>query len=254
MATKNKIALITGGSRGLGKNAAIRLSQKGIDVIVTYVSKEAEAKEVVEQLKSSGVNAATLRLDVSDISTFDSFSTELSGILNEQFQVERFDFLVNNAGTGATIPFMNVTEENFNSLLNVHFKGVFFLTQKLVGLMNDGGSIINLSSGTTRMCNPGYIVYASMKGGVEVMTRYMAKELGPRKIRVNIVAPGAIETDFNNAIIRNNPEIKNRIASNTALGRVGEPDDIGGIIAFLCTPDAGWINGQRIEVSGGVWL
>jgi NAD(P)-dependent dehydrogenase (short-subunit alcohol dehydrogenase family) len=254
MATKNKIALITGGSRGLGKNAAISLGEKGIDVILTYVSKEAEAKEVVEQLKSSGVNAATLRLDVSDISTFDSFSTELSAILKEQFDVERFDFLVNNAGTGATIPFMNVTEENFDTLLNVHFKGVFFLTQKLVGLMNDGGSIINLSSGTTRMCNPGYIVYASMKGGVEVMTRYMAKELGPRKIRVNIVAPGAIETDFNNAIIRNNPEIKNRIASNTALGRVGEPDDIGGIIAFLCTPDAGWINGQRIEVSGGVWL
>jgi NAD(P)-dependent dehydrogenase (short-subunit alcohol dehydrogenase family) len=254
MATKNKIALITGGSRGLGKNAAIRLSQKGIDVILTYVSREAEAREVVEQLKSSGVNAATLRLDVSEISTFDSFSTELSRILQEQFEVERFDFLVNNAGTGATIPFMNVTEENFDTLLNVHFKGVFFLAQKLVGLMNDGGSIINLSSGTTRICNPGYIVYASMKAAVEVLTRYMAKELGPRKIRVNIIAPGAIETDFNNAIIRNNPEIKNRIASNTALGRVGEPDDIGGIIAFLCTPDAGWINGQRIEVSGGVWL
>jgi NAD(P)-dependent dehydrogenase (short-subunit alcohol dehydrogenase family) len=254
MATKNKIALITGGSRGLGKNAAIRLAEKGIDVIVTYVSKEVEAGEVVNELKTVGVNAATLRLDVSDIATFDSFSNELSQILQEQFQAERFDFLVNNAGTGATIPFMNVTQENFDTLMNVHFKGVFFLTQKLVGLMNDGGSIINLSSGTTRMCNPGYIVYASMKGGVEVLTRYMAKELGPRKIRVNIVAPGAVETDFNNAIIRNNPEIKNRIASNTALGRVGEPDDIGGVIAFLCSNEAGWINGQRIEVSGGVWL
>jgi len=254
MAPQNKIALITGGSRGLGKNAAMRLAEKGIDIVLTYVSKETEANNVVSELKSSGVNAATLRLDVSDISSFDSFSAELTSLLREQFQVERFDFLVNNAGTGATIPFLSVTEENFDELMNVHFKGVFFLTQKLVGIMNDGGSIINLSSGTTRMCNPGYVVYASMKGGVEVLTRYMAKELGPRKIRVNIVAPGAVETDFNNAIIRNNPEIKNRIASNTALGRVGEPDDIGGVIAFLCSAEAGWINGQRIEVSGGVWL
>jgi NAD(P)-dependent dehydrogenase (short-subunit alcohol dehydrogenase family) len=252
--SQNKIALVTGGSRGLGKNAALRLAEKGIDVVLTYLSKQEEAKQVVNDLKASGVNAAALRLDVADTSSFGQFAAELSELLQTEFKSERFDFLINNAGNGATIPFMNVTEDDFDSLLNVHFKGVYFLTQKLVGLMNDEGSIINLSSGTTRMCNPGYSVYASMKGAVEVFTKYLAKELGPRKIRVNILAPGAVETDFNNAIIRNNPEIKARIAGNTALGRVGEPDDIGGITAFLCTKDAGWINGQRIEASGGVWL
>jgi len=253
MAT-NKIALVTGGSRGLGKNAAMKLAEKGIDVIVTFLSKEEQAKEVVNDLKSVGVHAVAVHLNVADIASFDSFATELSRILKNDFQTERFDYLINNAGTGATIPFMNVTEQDFDNLLNVHFKGVYFLTQKLVNLINDEGSIINISSGTTRMCNPGYSVYASMKGAVEVFTKYLAKELGPRKIRVNILAPGAVETDFNNAIIRNNPEIKSRIAGNTALGRVGEPDDIGGIIAFLCTKEAGWINGQRIEASGGVWL
>ena len=249
-----QIALITGGSRGLGKNAALRLAEKGISSIITYHSKEAEAGEVVKEIEALGVKGAALRLDVSDIKSFPAFKQQLIEVLRQHFGSERFDFLVNNAGTGATIPFMNVTEENFDNLLNVHFKGVFFLTQQLSDLIRDEGRIINISSGTTRMCNPGYSVYASMKGAVEVLTRYMAKELAARKIRVNILAPGAVETDFNNAIIRNNPEIKNRIASNTALGRTGEPDDIGGIIAFLCLPESGWINGQRIEASGGVWL
>ena len=174
--------------------------------------------------------------------------------MKEKFAVEKFDFLINNAGTGATIPFAQVTEENFDALLNVHFKGVYFLTQKAVLLMNDYGRIINISSGTTRFCNPGYSVYASMKGAIETFSKYIAKELAARRITVNVLAPGAIETDFNNATIRNNPQIKAMIASNTALGRVGEANDIGGIVAFLCSPDAQWINAQRIEASGGVWI
>ena len=251
---KTKIALVTGGSRGLGKNMALRLAEKGNDVIITYHSKKEEANAVVAEIESKGQKAAALQLDVAQLRTFDDFLQQVSQTLKEKWNTDTFDMLINNAGTGATIPLANVTEENFDALLNVHFKGVYFLTQKSLLLMNDNGSIINISSGTTRFCNPGYSVYASMKGAIEVFTRYLAKELGPRRIRVNVLAPGAIETDFNNATIRNNPQIKAMIASNTSLGRVGEAKDIGGIVAFLCSDDAYWVNGQRIEASGGVWL
>ncbi len=251
---KTKIALVTGGSRGLGKNMALRLAEKGNDVIITYHSKKEEANAVVAEIESKGQKAAALQLDVAQLNNFDDFLQQVSQTLKEKWNTDKFDMLINNAGTGATIPFANVTEENFDALLNIHFKGVYFLTQKSLLLMNDNGSIINISSGTTRFCNPGYSVYASMKGAIEVFTRYLAKELGPRRIRVNVLAPGAIETDFNNATIRNNPQVKAMIASNTSLGRVGEAKDIGGIVAFLCSDDAYWVNGQRIEASGGVWL
>ena len=251
---KTKIALVTGGSRGLGKNMALRLAEKGNDVIITYHSKKEEANAVVAEIESKGQKAAALQLDVAQLKTFDDFLQQVSQTLKEKWNTDKFDMLINNAGTGATIPFANVTEENFDDLLNIHFKGVYFLTQKSLLLMNDNGSIINISSGTTRFCNPGYSVYASMKGAIEVFTRYLAKELGPRRIRVNVLAPGAIETDFNNATIRNNPQVKAMIASNTSLGRVGEAKDIGGIVVFLCSDDAYWVNGQRIEASGGVWL
>ncbi len=249
-----KIAVVTGGSRGLGRNMAMRLAEKGIDTVITYNTKKDEAKSVLFEIESQGRKAAALHLDVSDLRSFDKFSAELTQTLKDNFGTDKFDFLVNNAGMGATIPFASATEDDFDRLLNVHFKGVYFLTQKMLAVMNDGGSIINISTGTTRFCNPGYSIYASMKGAIEIFTKYLAKELGPRKIAANVVAPGATETDFNNAVIRSNPEIKSRIAQNTALGRVGQAEDIGGIIAFLCTEDGRWINGQRIEATGGVWL
>ena len=251
---KTKIAVVTGGSRGLGKNMALRLAEKGNDVIITYHSKKEEANAVVAEIESKGQKAAALQLDVAQLKSFDDFLKQVSQTLKDKWDTDKFDFLINNAGTGATIPFAQVTEENFDALLNVHFKGVYFLTQKSLLLMNDNGCIINISSGTTRFCNPGYSVYASMKGAIEVFTRYLAKELGPRRIRVNVLAPGAIETDFNNASIRNNPQIKAMIGANTALGRVGEANDIGGVVAFLCSDDAYWINAQRLEASGGVFL
>lgn len=246
-----KTAIITGGSRGLGKDMALSIARKGLDVILTYRSKEEEAKEVVAMIKQLGQKAAALQLDLTDLTTLDIFKTKVKGLL-AGWNVTSFDYLVNNAGMGATVPFEQVTESVFDEFLNVHFKGVYFLTQKLVPHMSHGGGIINISSGTTRFANPGYSVYASMKGAVEVLTKYFAKELGAKGIRCNIVAPGPVETDFNNAAIRNNPEMKNRLSAITPLGRVGVASDIGGVVAFLCTDDAGWINGQRIEVSGGI--
>jgi NAD(P)-dependent dehydrogenase (short-subunit alcohol dehydrogenase family) len=248
-----KIALITGGSRGLGKNAALHLAQKGHDIIITYHSKKEEADSVVAEILSLGRKASAIQSDVGDIKAIDTFIIHVSQVLHGWGR-QKFDFLINNAGIGATIPFANVTEADFDRFNNIHFKGVYFLSQKAVAIMNDGGSIVNLSSGATRFNVPGYAVYASMKGAVEILTRYLAKELGPRNISVNIVAPGAVETDFNNAAIRSNPAFKERLASITALGRVGEPNDIGGIIAFLCSPEGHWINGQRIEASGGINL
>ncbi len=249
-----KIGLVTGGSRGLGKNMALRLAEKGNDVIITYHSKKEEANDVVKEIEALGRKCVALQLDVANIKSLDTFLIEVSKILKSNWNTDKFDFLINNAGTGATVQIADVTEENFDNLLNVHFKGVYFLTQKSLLMMNDNGRIINISSGTTRFCNPGYSVYASMKSAIETFTRYLAKDVGARKITVNIVAPGAIETDFNNAAIRNNPQLKTMIAANTALGRVGEAKDIGGIVAFLCSEDAGWINGQRIEATGGVFL
>jgi NAD(P)-dependent dehydrogenase (short-subunit alcohol dehydrogenase family) len=253
MLTK-KIALVTGGSRGLGKNMALRLADYGNDVIITYQSQKESANEVVAEIESKGQRAAALAFDSSDIKSLDNFVKEVIQTLQQKWNVSTFDFLVNNAGIGATIPFDKVTEEDFDRFLNIHFKSVYFLSQKLLPSINDNGRIINLSTGTTRFCVPGYSVYASMKGAIETFTRYLAKEVGSRGITVNVIAPGPIETDFNNAALRNNPERKKMMSSQTALGRVGEANDIGGIAAFLCTPDAGWINAQRIEASGGINL
>jgi NAD(P)-dependent dehydrogenase (short-subunit alcohol dehydrogenase family) len=249
-----KIALVTGGSRGLGKNMAIRLAEQGHDIILTYHTQIEAAAQVVKAIEALGQHAVALSLDVNNIGSLDEFLNEVSTVLKEKWQRESFDFLINNAGVGATIAYMDATEEDFDRLMNIHFKSVYFLTQKALPMLNDGGSIVNLSSGTTRFCNPGYSIYASMKGAVETFTKYLAKEVGPRGITANIVAPGPIETDFNNAAIRNNPAIKERLATMTALGRVGEANDIGGIVAFLCSKDGYWITGQRIEASGGISL
>jgi NAD(P)-dependent dehydrogenase (short-subunit alcohol dehydrogenase family) len=247
-----KIALVTGGSRGLGKEMALSLARKGIDVIITWRTNEEEASNVAASVQEMGRKAASLHLDMSNFAQLGQFVDSVKGTLQSVWQNNTFDFLVNNAGMGATVPFEQVTEDLFDEFMNVHFKGVYFLTQKCVPLINPGGRIINISSGTTRFSNPGYSVYASMKGAIEVFTRYLAKELGSKGIAANVVAPGPIETDFNNAAIRNNPNMKGMLSSLTPLGRVGTSEDIGGVVAFLCSEDGRWINGQRIEVSGGI--
>ena len=249
-----KIALITGASRGLGENTALALAKKGTGVIVTYHSKEAEANSVVSAIAEAGSKAVALQLDTSNSKTFDEFVAQLKQTLQNTWQTEQFDFLINNAGTGVYTSFAETTEAEFDYMMNLHVKGVFFLTQKLLPLLKDGGRIVNLSSGLTRATLPGsaaYAAYASAKGAVEVLTRYMAKELGQRQIAVNTVAHGAIETDFGGGAVRDNPEINSLLASQTALGRVGVPDDIGGAIASLLSEDNRWVNGQRIEISGG---
>ena len=251
MEANNKIALITGGSRGLGKNAALSLAKKGINVILTYHSKKDEAEAVVAEIEKTGQKAAALQLNTGDVKSFDAFLGQLKTALKNIFGTDHFDFLINNAGMGLYGSLAEMKEEDFDALVNVHFKGVFFLTQKTLPLINEGGRIINLSTGLARFTLPGYAAYASMKGAIEVLSRYMAKELGPRGIAVNVVAPGAIATDFGGGHVRDNENINKMVAGTTALGRVGVPDDIGGVIAFLCTEDGRWINAQRIEVSGG---
>ncbi|GAB3567103.1 SDR family oxidoreductase [Spirosoma luteolum] len=254
MATEQKIALVTGGSRGLGKDMALRLADRGIDVLLTYNSQQADAEAVVAQIQAKGQRAAALQLNTGQTTTFDGFYEQVNATLQQTFGASSFNFLINNAGIGMYVPFAQVSEDQFDELMNVHFKGVYFLTQKALPLLTDGGRIINISSGLTRITMPGSSAYASMKGAVEIFTRYLAKELGSRKITANVVAPGAIETDFGGGRTRDNAEINKMIASLTALGRVGLPHDIGGVVAFLCTDDAYWINGQRIEVSGGQGL
>ena len=248
---KRKIALVTGASRGLGKNTALALAKKGVDVIVTYHSKEAEADNVVSATEANGGQAIALQLDTSDTKTFDGFVVQVKQSLQDNWQTEQFDFLINNAGIGINKPFAETTEADFDHLMNIQLKGVFFLTQKLLTVIKDGGRIVNISSGLARFTLPGYSAYATMKGGIEVLTRYLAKELGEREITVNVVAPGAIETDFGGGAVRDNQQINDFIASQTALGRVGVPDDIGGAIASLLSEDNRWVNAQRIEVSGG---
>jgi len=254
MNTKNKIALVTGGSRGLGKNMALRLAEKGLDVVITYRSKQQEAEDVVAQIQQAGRKAAALQLEAGDVKSFDGFLTQLKEVLQNVFGTTTFDYLVNNAGMAGYSLIKDVTEEMFDDLVNVHFKGVYFLTQKSLPLLNDGGGIVNISSGLARFSHPGSSAYASMKGAVETFTRYLATELGPRGIRANIVAPGAIATDFGGGRVRDNEDINKAVASMTALGRVGVPEDIGGVVAFLCTEDARWINAQRIEASGGMHI
>ena len=252
--SKNKIALVTGGSRGLGKDMALNIAKKGIDVIITYHSKKDEALAVVAAIEQSGQKAAALHLNAGDVKSFDAFFVHVKQLLIDKFETDHFDFLINNAGTALYSAFAETTEEQFDTALNIHYKGVFFLTQKALPIINDGARIINISSGLARFATPGSSAYASMKGAVEVLTRYLAKELAPRKIAANVVAPGAIETDFGGGRTRDNKEINDRVASVTALGRAGLPEDIGGVVAFLCTEDARWINAQRIEVSGGMML
>ncbi|WP_292870169.1 SDR family oxidoreductase [Nostoc sp. LPT] len=243
--------MVTGASRGLGKSTALNLAKKGVDVIVTYHRNAEEAKNVVAEIEQLGAKAVALQLDTANIKTFDGFVGQIQQSLQDQWQTDRFDFLVNNAGIGVYASFADTTEEDFDHLMNIHVKGVFFLTQKLLPLINDGGRIVNLSSGLTRLTLPGYAAYATMKGAMETLTKYMAKELGARRIAVNIVALGAIETDFGGGGVRDNPEVNQYFASQTALGRVGLPDDIGGAIASLLSEDNKWVNAQRIEVSGG---
>jgi NAD(P)-dependent dehydrogenase (short-subunit alcohol dehydrogenase family) len=247
----SKIALVTGASRGLGKSTALNLAKKGVDSIVTYHTNAEEAAKVVAEIESLGAKAIALQLDTANTKTFDDFALQVKQALQSKWQTDRFDFLINNAGTGVGASFADTTEADFDHLMNIHLKGVFFLTQKLLPLINDGGRIVNLSTGLTRIILPGYAAYASMKGAIETLTKYMAKELGARKIAVNVVAPGAIETDFGGGAVRDNPDINQHFASITALGRVGLPDDIGGAIASLLSEDNKWVNAQRIEVSGG---
>ena len=233
---------------------AISLAKKGIDVILTYNRNKEEADKVVAEILNMGQKAAAFRLDAGSVGSFDSFLKNVSTHLLSSTGQPNFDFLINNAGTALYSAFAETTEEQFDTALNIHYKGVFFLTQKALAFMNDGGRIINISSGLARFSYPGSSAYGSMKGAVEVLTRYLAKELGSRGIAANVVAPGAIETDFGGGRVRDNKDINTNIAGQTALGRVGLPDDIGGVVAFLCTEDARWINGQRIEVSGGINL
>ena len=248
------IALITGASRGLGKHSALALAAKGVDLIITYRSQAEEAAAVVAQANALGVKAHALPLDVADSASFAAFAADVRQLLQREWQRERFDFLVNNAGIGIHTSFEQTTEQQFDTLMNIHLKGTFFLTQQLLPLIRDGGRIINLSTGLTRFALPGYAAYAAMKGGIEVLTRYLAKELGPRGIAVNVVAPGAIETDFGGGVVRDNQAVNDFIASQTALGRVGQPDDIGGVIAALLSDDNRWVNAQRIEASGGMFI
>jgi NAD(P)-dependent dehydrogenase (short-subunit alcohol dehydrogenase family) len=251
LASRHRIAIVTGGSRGLGRNTVINLARHGVASIFTYNSNRAEAEKVVALAGEAGAKAIALQLDTSDTSAFDRFITEVRSAL-AAFVAERFDYLVNNAGTAYHNPIEKTAEDDLDLLYRVHFKGVFFLTQKLLPLIHDGGRIVNVSTGLTRMIMPGSAAYGSMKGAVEVLTRYLAKELGPRRIAVNTVAPGAIETDFSGGRVRDNPEVNSQIAGVTALGRVGLPDDIGPMIASLLSEDNGWVNAQRIEVSGGM--
>lgn len=252
------VVLITGGSRGLGRSMALALAAQGSDVVFTYRSQQAEAQGVVKQIEALGRRALAIELDLGQgqgmSARFAAFTDTVREALAQRWQVARIDALVNNAGVGVHARVGDTTEDQFDLLFNLHLKGVFFLTQALLPLLRDGGRILNLSSGLTRFALPGYAAYASMKGGVEVLTRYLAKELGPRGIAVNTLAPGAIETDFGGGAVRDNPELNRFVASQTALGRVGLPEDIGGVVAALLSPASGWVNAQRIEASGGMFL
>lgn len=251
--TQKKIALVTGGSRGLGRDMAISIAKKGVDVVITYHSNESAANEVVSEIEKIGSNGHAIQLDSRNVKSFQDFYQRLSDYLTSNYGNARFDYLVNNAGTGLFSPITDTTEEHFDEMMNIHFKGVYFLTQKAIPLLNDGGSIINISSGLARFSFPGASAYASMKGAIEVFTRYLAKELGGRGITANVVAPGAIATDFAGGSNKDEQKV-GIISSVTALGRVGEAEDIGSVVAFLCTNDSHWVNAQRIEASGGTLI
>jgi NAD(P)-dependent dehydrogenase (short-subunit alcohol dehydrogenase family) len=247
----NKIAIVTGASRGLGRNTALNIARKGNDVIITYQSREADARAVVAEIEAMGRKALAFQLDTGSVPAFAPFAARLQKALHDHWQRDTFDYLVNNAGHGDMALLKDTTEAQFDKLVDVHFKGVFFLTQTLLPLIADGGRVVNLSSGLTRISYPGFSAYSAVKGAVEVLSVYMAKELGSRGIAVNTVAPGAIETDFLGGAVRDTPDLNQVFANMTALGRVGTPDDIGPMIASLLSDDNRWISGQRIEVSGG---
>lgn len=245
------IAIVTGGSRGIGRSTVLSLAKRGVNSILTYNSNQAEAEKVVDLAAEAGRKAIALQLNTGDVSAFDPFVQHVQSALS-QFGATHFDYLVNNAGNNhRNMPFEKATEEELDSIYSVHFKGVFFLTQKLLPLIKDGGRIVNVSTARTRHFSPGGAAYGSMKGAVEVLSKFMAKELGPRRIAVNVVAPGATETDFSGGIVRDNPAVNKMVADGTALGRAGVPDDVGLMIASLLSEDNRWINGERIEVSGG---
>ena len=248
--TDHKIAIVTGGSRGIGRSTVLKLAHRGVDSIFTYNSNRAEAEKVAQLVYETGRKAVYLQLDTGNIGTFDTFMQNVNKALTE-LGVEHFDYLVNNAGISNHTMFTQMTEQELDNVYNVHFKGVFFLTQKLLPLMNDGGRIINISTCVTRTVSPGSSAYASMKGAVEILSRCLAQELAPRRIAVNVVAPSATATDFSGGVVRDNPEMNQRVAAGTLLGRVGLPDDIGAMIASLLSEDNRWVNGQRIEASGG---
>ena len=248
--TRGGVAIVTGGSRGLGRNMVRSIAGRGTDVIFTYQSNSAAADELVAEVEGIGRRAAALQLDVGDAGTFGAFADQVRGVLQD-WGTDRFQFLVNNAGIGIYATIAETTEEQFDRLMGIHVKGPFFLTQKLLPLMADGGRIVNVSTGLARFVTPGFAAYASAKGAVEVMTRYLAAELGPRGIAVNVIAPGAIETDFGGGVVRDNPDMNEMVASHTALGRAGLPKDIGGVVASLLSPEMGWVNAQRVEASGG---
>jgi NAD(P)-dependent dehydrogenase (short-subunit alcohol dehydrogenase family) len=254
MTRPTKLALITGGSRGLGRDAALHLGDRNIDVILTYRTSRDQADAVVARLTGEGRRAAALPLDVGEVGSFTEFTAQLRDLLEARFERDNFDFLLNNAGHGTHAAFADTSEAQFDALMNVHFKGVFFLTQALLPLIADGGRILNISTGLARFTMPGYAAYASMKGAIEVLTRYLAKELGGRGIVVNSLAPGAIATDFGGGAVRDNPQVAGMVASMTALGRVGQPEDIGAAIAALFSEDMRWVNAQRIEASGGMFV
>lgn len=254
METTHKIALITGGSRGLGKSMALKLAESGHHIILTYRSKADEANEVVNTIEKMGRSSAALPLDVGEMDQLGEFIQSLQKVLSTYFEADHLSFLINNAGIGASIPYEQVDESTFDQFMNIHLKGVYFLTQRLLPMIQDGGRIINVSSGTTRYFIPGYSIYATMKGAVETFTKYLAQEIGTRKITANVIAPGAIETDFNQGMVRDNPKVKEMLVARTALGRIGQPNDIGNVVDFLCSPASDWITGQRIELSGGMNL
>lgn len=251
--SNSKIAIVTGGSRGIGRQTVLSLAKRGVRSIFTYNANRAEAESVVALAADAGVQAIALQLDVGRVETFDRFATQVREAL-ASLDTERFDYLVNNAGTSSGAGLETITEEEMDALYNVHFKGVLFLVQKLLPLMNDGGRIVNISSGLARVAMANRIGYGSIKAAVETLSRYMALELGPRRIAVNVVAPGAIATDFSGGIVRDNPQVNKAVAEHTALGRVGVPEDVGPVIASLLSDEFGWVNAQRIEVAGGMHI
>ncbi|MEC9284280.1 MAG: SDR family oxidoreductase [Bdellovibrionota bacterium] len=249
-----KIAFITGANRGLGRQAAIELAKKNINILFSYRSNEEEAMKLVEELKILGVKSTALQLEMKNHSSYSGFIEQLTKLLNEDYETDRIDYVLNNAGQALYSPIQDTSEEDFDEIIDVHFKGVFFLTQKLLPLLNDGASILNVSSGLARFSYPGSAVYASTKTAIETLSRYLAVELAPRKIRVNCIAPGAIATDFGGGKVRDTKTLNDTIAANTALGRVGLAEDIGPIMAEILAGNLNWVNGQRIESSGGIHL